>query len=45
MRKYFGLVVFLIALGMLLMLLVHNRFVGLMIIALLLFAGYNCFCD
>lgn len=45
MRKIFGLVVFFIAVGMLLMLIVHNRLVGLIIIALLLFAGYNCFSD
>lgn len=44
MRKLIGLVAFLIAIGMLLMLITHNRLVGLIIIALLLFIGYNCFC-
>ena len=45
MRKLFGMIVFFIAVGMLLMLIIHNRFIGLIIVALLLFAGYNCFCD
>jgi general stress protein CsbA len=45
MKKMFGIVMFSIAIGMLLMVMIHNRLVGLIIIALLLFAGYNCFCD
>lgn len=45
MRKIIGVIVFLIAIGMLLMLIIHNRLVGFIVIALLLFAGYNCFCD
>lgn len=44
MKKIIGLVAFLIAFGMLLMILTHNRLVGLIIIALLLFIGYHCFC-
>ena len=44
MKKLIGLVAFLIAIGMLLMLITHNRLVGLVILALLLFVGYNCFC-
>lgn len=44
MRKIIGLVSFLIAIGMLIMLIAHNRLIGLVIIALLLFLGYNCFC-
>lgn len=44
MRKLIGLVAFLIAIGMLLMLITHNRLVGLIMIALLLFIGYSCFC-
>ena len=44
MKKLIGLVAFLIAIGMLLILINHNRLVGLVIIALLLFVGYNCFC-
>ena len=44
MKKLIGLVAFLIAIGMLFMLITHNRLVGLIIIALLLFVGYNCFC-
>ena len=45
MKKIIGLIAFFIAIGMLLMLITHNRLVGLIIIALLLFVGYNCFCD
>ncbi|MCI8543891.1 hypothetical protein [Acetatifactor aquisgranensis] len=44
MRKIVGFVAFFIAIGMLIMLITHNRLVGLILIALLLFLGYNCFC-
>ena len=44
MKKIIGLVALLIAIGMLIMLIAHNRLVGLIIFALLLFVGYNCFC-
>lgn len=44
MRRLIGIVSFLLAIGMLLMLITHNRLVGLVIIALLLFVGYNCLC-
>ncbi len=44
MRKLVGLVSFLVALGMLLMMITNNRLVGLIIVALLLFVGYNCMC-
>lgn len=44
MKKIIGLVAFLIAIGMLIMLIAHNRLVGLILIALLLFLGYNCLC-
>ena len=44
MKKIIGLVALLIAIGMLIMLIAHNRLVGLIIIALLLVLGYNCFC-
>lgn len=44
MKKLIGLVAFLIAVGMLLMLITHNRLAGLIMIALLLFVGYSCFC-
>lgn len=44
MKKIVGLAAFLIAVGMLIMLITHNRLVGLIIITLLLFVGYNCFC-
>lgn len=44
MKKIIGFVAFFIAIGMLIMLITHNRLVGLILIALLLFVGYNCFC-
>ncbi|MCM1185355.1 MAG: hypothetical protein NC251_09695 [Lachnoclostridium sp.] len=45
MRKIIGMMLFLIAIGMLLMVMIHNRLLGLIVIGLLLFVGYNCFCD
>ncbi len=44
MKKIIGIVAFLIAFGMLLMMITHNRLIGLIIVALLLFIGYLCFC-
>lgn len=44
MKKMIGFSAFFIAIGMLIMLITRNRLVGLVIIALLLFVGYNCFC-
>lgn len=44
-RKIIGLIVFFVAIGMLLMMIIHNRLIGLIIIALLLFVGFNCFSD
>lgn len=44
MKKLVGLVSFLVALGMLLMMITNNRLVGLVIVGLLLFVGYNCMC-
>lgn len=44
MKKIIGFIAFFIAVGMLIMLITHNRLVGLIIIALLLFVGYNCLC-
>ena len=43
MKKIVGFVALFIAIGMLIMLITHNRLVGLILIALLLFLGYNCF--
>ena len=46
MKKIIGFIAFFIAIGMLLMLLITcSRLVGLIIIALLLFVGFCCFCD
>ena len=44
MKKMLGFIAVLLAVGMLLMLITHNRLVGLVIIALLLFVGYSCVC-
>lgn len=44
MKKMIGCIAFLIAIGMLIMLITHNRLIGLIIIALLLFVGYICVC-
>lgn len=44
-KKIIGLVAFFIAVGMLLMVIVNNRFIGLIMIALFLFVGYFCFTD
>ncbi len=43
-KKMIGLLAFFIAIGMLIMLFLRNDFVGIIIIALLLFIGYTC-CD
>lgn len=45
MKKIVGLIAFFIAIGMLIMLITRNRLVGLILIALLLFLGYNCYCS
>ncbi|MBR1931266.1 MAG: hypothetical protein IJ833_07325 [Lachnospiraceae bacterium] len=45
MKKIIGLVAFLIAIGMLLMMMTNNRLLGLIIVALLLFVGYQCVCS
>lgn len=42
-KKMMGLLAFFIAVGMIIMLFLHNDFVGIIIIALLLFIGYNCY--
>lgn len=44
MKKLIGLVAFCVAAGMLVMLFMTNRFVGLILIILLLLIGYNFFC-
>ena len=45
MKRIIGLIIFFISLGMLLMLLIHNRLVGLIVMAVLMVAGYYCFSD
>ena len=44
MKKLIGLILFFVEIGMLLMLIIHNRFIGLIMVALLLFVGYYLFC-
>ena len=44
MKKLIGLVALSVAIGMLVMLFMTNRFVGLIFIVLLLLIGYNFFC-
>lgn len=43
-KKMVGLASLLIAFGMFLMLITNNRLIGLFMVALLLFIGYNCLC-
>ena len=43
MKKIIGLILSFVAIGMLLMMVIHNRLIGLIILALLLFAGYYLF--
>ena len=46
MKRMIGVAVFLIALGMLLMLFVANRLIGLIMLLLLLFVAYTLYnCD
>ncbi len=44
LKKLIGLVAIAVAVGMLLMLFLHNILIGLIMIALLLVIGYCCFC-
>lgn len=39
-----GFILFWIAIGMLLMLFIHNMLIGMILIAVLLLLGYNLFC-
>lgn len=43
-KKIIGLLAFAAALGMLIMLFLHSEIVGIIIIVLLVFIGYNCYC-
>lgn len=44
MKKLIGFVAMCVAVGMLFMLFLANRFIGLVLIVLLLLIGYNYFC-
>lgn len=43
-KKLIGLLAIAVALGMLIMLFIHSELVGIIIIGLLAFIGYNCYC-
>jgi hypothetical protein len=43
-RRVLGLILFWVAIGMLLMMLIGNNIVGVILVAGLLIAGYNLFC-
>ncbi len=44
MRRVLGLILFWIAVGMLLMMIIGNTIVGILLVAVFLIAGYNLFC-
>lgn len=44
MKRMIGFILFWIAIGMLLMLFIHNMLIGMILIAVLLLLGYNLFC-
>ncbi|MBD5551634.1 MAG: hypothetical protein HDQ96_10775 [Lachnospiraceae bacterium] len=44
MRRVLGLILFWIAIGMLLMMLIGNTIVGIILVACCLIIGYNLFC-
>lgn len=44
MNRHIGMITFFIAIGMLLMLIIESKVVGIVIIGLLLLIGYNCYC-
>ena len=44
MRRVLGLILFWIAIGMLLMMLIGNTIVGIILVAACLIIGYNLFC-
>lgn len=44
MRRVLGLILFWVAIGMLLMMLIGNNIVGIILVAACLIIGYNLFC-
>lgn len=44
-KKLIGLLAVAAAIGMMIMLFIHNILIGLIIIALLILIGYCCYCD
>lgn len=44
-KKIIGLLAIAVALGMLIMIFLRSEIVGIIIIALLVFIGYNCYCQ
>lgn len=45
MRRVLGLILFWVAIGMLLMMLIDSTVVGIILVALCLIIGYNLFCS
>lgn len=45
MRRVLGLILFWVAIGMLLMMLIGNTIVGIILVAAFLIVGYNLFCS
>ena len=44
MYRFIGFMLFFIAIGMLLMLIIESKVVGIILIGLFLLVGYNCHC-
>ncbi len=44
LNRHLGFALFFIAIGMLLMLIIESKAVGIIISGLLLLIGYNCYC-
>ncbi|MEG0963260.1 MAG: hypothetical protein RR139_02685 [Lachnospiraceae bacterium] len=45
MKRLVGFALFFIAIGMLLMIIVHNQILGFLLVFLLMLLGYNLFCS
>lgn len=45
MKKWIGFILFWVAIGMLIMLVIPNEFLGVLLIVTFLFIGYHLYCD
>ena len=45
MKKWIGFILFWIAIGMVIMLMIPNKFLGILVIAILIFIGYHLYCS